>query len=442
MYKRSLLFLLVVIIILTIFLIAFSNLSEITVNTAFGRLKSSVFILILFSFILGAFSMFILQVLSSKEGIELKKGGEKISYANHLKEANIFYAHDQYEEAEKELNRISNIYFWREGVILKIKTLLKLEKYLEAKEAAEIALTNFSNDIELLYLVYEIYYKLRILEKAKEILRSIVTLDPRDSYKAYKKLMDLYIEANNWIDAIKTYEDIIYHFPDKIDAKQKNIYYGLCYKLALQFIEEEHYREATYYAKELQNADEQFSLSYYLLGKIYFIAKDERNFIKIITKGILKTKKYCLMKLMEDYYLSEYNPGAVIEFYKNLIYETKRDEIIILALGLYYQRIEMIDEAIKIYQELHLKYPNWHELALLKAQLFLRMSEGEKALQNFEEFFSNNNLPALFICSKCGNKSFSYEDKCGNCDWWDSINLTKPVDEKYYLEPALWAESI
>lgn len=442
MYRRSLLFLLLMIIILTTFLIAFSNLSEISVNTAFGIIKASVFMLILFSFILGAFSMFILQIISYKKELEPKKSKKEISTTSHLNNANILYIHNQFAEAEKEINKISNILSLKEALTLKIRCLLKLEKYAEAKEIAEKALMHYPNDIELLYLTYQIYYKLNTLEKAKEILRNIITLDPKNSYKAYISLRNLFIDANNWIDAIKTYEDILYHFPNKIDAKEKNIYYGLCYKLALQFIEENRYRDAIYYAKELQNSDEQFSLSYYLLGKIYFITKEQNNFNKIITKGILKTKKYCLMKLMEDYYLSEFNPREVIEIYKNLIYETKGNEILKLALGLYYQRIEMIDEAIKIYQELHIKYPNWHELALLKAQLFLRLSEGQKALQNFEEFFSNSNLPALFICSKCGNKSFSYEEKCGICNWWDSINLAKPLDEKYFIEPVLWAESI
>lgn len=386
--------------------------------------------------------MFLLHLISAGQEIKVRvEKAEEVS-SPYVKSARILYAHAYYDAALKELARIKNIASSLDALSLKIKCLLKSKKWEEAFNEAEIARGYFPNAIDLLYLLAEAYDKSDSYDKAKETLQSIITLEPKNAYKAYIHLRDLFMKANNWIDALKTHEDMVYHFPASMDEQAKNIYYGLCYKLACQFIDNKNFREALHYAtKEMQDPGEQFALSHYVQAKVYFYLKDEHNFTRTISKGILRTKSYALMKLMEDYYLAEFNPRGALEFYKNLIYETRKDKTIQLALGLYYQRLEMIEDAINIFQQLHEQFPKWYELSLLKGQLFLRLQEKDKALENFEEYFTHSNLPTLFICNKCGTKSFSYTEKCSSCNWWDSINLILPADEES-VESILWAESI
>lgn len=440
--KKSLLLLIAFVLILVIFYLAFENTSIVNIKTAFGTIRSSIFMMVLFSFILGAFCMFLLHLISAsqEEKIQIEQAEEVSS--PYVRAARILYAHAHYEAALKELARIKNIASSLDALLLKIMCLMKLRRLEESCNDVEMARRYFPNAIDLLYVAADAYNKSNLFDKAKETLQSIIMLEPRNAYKAYIRLRDLFVNANNWIDAIKTHEDMVYHFPNFADEQAKNVYYGLCYKLACQFIDNKNFREALHYAtKEMQDSDEQFSLSYYVQAKVYFYLKDEHNFTRTISKGISRTRSYALMKLMEDFYLAEFNPRGALEFYKNLIYETRKDKTVQLALGLYYQRLEMIEDAINIFQQLHEQFPKWYELSLLKGQLFLRLQEKDKALENFEEYFTHSNLPTLFICNKCGTKSFSYTEKCGVCDWWDSINLILPSDEES-VESILWAESI
>jgi len=439
---KTVLYLFVGIIVFAIILIAVPNVAEIKIQTAFGTIISSVFVLVLFSFILGAFCMFLLHLVNA--GQEEKRKVEKAEEiaSPYFKTAFSLYAHAHYDAALKDVLKIKNIASSPDALVLKIKCLLKTGKSDEAFAEAELARSSFPDNIEVVYMLAGVYNRLGLVEKVKETLQSIITLEPRNSYKAYLNLRDLFIRAGNWIDAIKTHGDMVYHFPSSVDNESQNIYYGLCYRLATQFMESRNYREALHYAKEIQDVNEQFSLSYYVQAKVYFLLKDENNFTKTISKGISKTRNYALMKLMEDFYLAEFNPRAAIELYKNLIYETRKDKMIMLAFGLYYQRLEMIEEAVSMFQQLHGQYPKWYELSLLKGQLFLRLQEKDKALENFEAYFTHYNLPALFTCHKCGNRTFSYSEKCSACNWWDSINLTMPAEEETSIEPILWAESI
>ncbi len=165
--------------------------------------------------------------------------------------------------------------------------------------------------------------------------------------------------------------------------------------------------------------------------------------MKVVNKGVLKTKSYILLKVIEDYYLSEFNPAAAIEFYKNIIYESKNDKILLFALGLFYQRLEMIEDAINVFDKLLNKYPHWQELGLIKAYLCLKVQRKEDATELFERYLSKSaNAMLLFKCEQCGTKSNSYMDKCEVCNWWGMINLFVPREEEMTIEPVMWAESI
>jgi tetratricopeptide (TPR) repeat protein len=440
--KKPLLFFIFIISIVIVFLIASLNISEVPIQTAFGTIQTSVFIIVLFSFIIGAFCMFILQVMGSKEETITKplKTQEKSPL---LEKALLHFNHGNFEEALKELNKIQFIHSKLEPLILKIKCHINLKEWQNAIQVAELARNNFPSNIELLYLISNVYIKCKLLDKAKEVLQNIIALDFKNSYRAYILLQDILIEEGKYAEAMKTYEDIVYHFPNRIDEHLKNKYYGLCYKIATQFIEQGNYKEALYYSRELLEQTEIFPLAYYIQAVIYSSTKEENQFLKIINKGIAKTKSYILLKLMEDYYLSEFNPSAAIQFYKDIIYESRNDKTLLLALGLFYQRLEMIDEALNIFEKLHNQYPKWQELALIKAQLYLKAQKREMATDLFEKYLTlPTNMPALFKCFQCHHRSISYLDKCEQCNWWGMINLFVPREEDRSIEPVMWAESI
>lgn len=440
--KKPLLFIIFTITIIGIFLLASLNVASVPIETAFGRKQISVFLVVLFSFLIGAFCMFILQIMGSKEEAITRIADIKEESA-HYKNAVTQFNHGNYEKALKELNKIQFMHSKIEPLILKTKCLINLKQWQEAKDLAEFAMSNFPSNIELLYLISDIYLKCNIKDKAKKTLRTIITLDFKNAFKAYLILQNLLIEEGNYADALKIYEDINYHFSEKIDAEIKNKYFGLCYKLASKYIEDGNYKEALYYSKELIEKSESFPLAYYLQAKIYATVKEENQLIKVATKGVLATKNYILLKLVEDFYLSEFNPSAAIEFYKNMIYESKNNKVLIFALGLFYQRLEMVEEAISIFEKLHNQYPHWQEIALLKAQLYLKTQQREAAAEMLEKYMMQlSNVPILFRCSQCGNRSSSYEDKCEACGWWGMINLCIPRDEERAIEPVMWVESI
>lgn len=440
--KKPLLFIIFTITIIVVFLLASLNVASVPIETAFGTKQISVFLVVLFSFLIGAFCMFILQIMGSKE--EAITGVSDIKEESpHYKKAVTQFNHGNYEKALKELNKIQFMHSKIEPLILKTKCLISLKQWQEAKSLAEFTKSNFPANIELLYLTSDIYIKCNLKDKAKEALRTIITLDFKDAFKAYLVLQNLLIEEGNYADALKIYEDINYHFPEKIDAELKNQYYGLCYKLASKYIQDGNYKEALYYSKELIDKSESFSLAYYIQAKIYSSVKEENQLLKVAAKGILATKNYILLKVVEDFYLSEFNPAAAIEFYKNMIYESKNNKVLIFALGLFYQRLEMVEEANSIYEKLHNQYPHWQELALLKAQLYLKMQKKEAAAEMLERYMVGlSNIPVLFRCSQCGSRSSSYVDKCEECGWWGMINLSVPRDEETAVEPVMWAESI
>jgi len=103
----------------------------------------------------------------------------------------------------------------------------------------------------------------------------------------------------------------------------------------------------------------------------------------------------------------------------------------------------MIDEALNIFEKLHNQYPKWQELALIKAQLYLKAQKREMATDLFEKYLTlPTNMPALFKCFQCHHRSISYLDKCEQCNWWGMINLFVPREEDRSIEPVMWAESI
>ncbi len=440
--KKPLLFFIFVITILIVFLVASLNVASVNIETVFGSIQTSVFLIVLFSFLIGAFCMFVLQIMGAKEEA-ITQTVKETEESPHYNKAILHFTHGNYEKAIEELNKMPLMHLKIGPLVLKLKCLIKLNRVQEAQNIAELARSSFPGNIELLYLISDIYIKCNQGDKAKDIIRSIIALDFKNAYRAYLILQDLLIEEGDYVNALKIYEDISYHFADRIDDKLRNKYYGLCYKIAFKFIEEGNYKEALYYSKQLLDQSDQFPLAYYIQALIFSFVKEENQLMKVVNKGVLKTKSYILLKVIEDYYLSEFNPAAAIEFYKNIIYESKNDKILLFALGLFYQRLEMIEDAINVFDKLLNKYPHWQELGLIKAYLCLKVQRKEDATELFERYLSKSaNAMLLFKCEQCGTKSNSYMDKCEVCNWWGMINLFVPREEEMTIEPVMWAESI
>ncbi len=296
------------------------------------------------------------------------------------------------------------------------------------------------NHAEPRYLLAEARQALRDPEGAVSVLRQLAADQPKQALRALRRLRALHLEAQRWEDALEIHKRLATQFPTELSLAERGQGAALQYQAGLQKVEADQYKEAAQAFQSLLKEEPTFVPAYLALGRCRILQDQEAQGIEIWLEGFRTTGEGALLQEIEDYYIQLGLPEDGIAVLRRVAATSEHEAIAKFFLGKMLYRLEILDEALDIFQEVKSQVVYSPMLFFFMAKIHARRGRNEAALNEYRQLLRNlGTLKLRFECAVCAHKSADYEDRCGACGSWNASHFT--FKESDLPEPMTRPES-
>ncbi len=274
------------------------------------------------------------------------------------------------------------------------------------------------------YLLAEARQALRDPDGAAAVLRQIASDQPKQALRALRRLRALHLEAQRWDEALDAHKRLLAQFPSEVSQAERAQGVALQHQVALQKVEADQFKEAAQGFQALLKEDPAFVPAYLALGRCMILQDQEAQGLEIWLEGFRATGEGALLQEIEDYYIQLGLPEDGIAVLRRVAATSEHEAMAKFFLGKMLYRLEILDEALEIFQEVRSQVVYSPMLFFFMAKIHARRGRSEAALNEYRQLLRNlGTLKLRFECSVCGHKTPDYDDRCGACGSWNSIHF-------------------
>ncbi|MGQ9508399.1 MAG: tetratricopeptide repeat protein [Thermodesulfobacteriota bacterium] len=303
---------------------------------------------------------------------------------------------------------------------------LKEKKEGEALQWLEKARLFDPKNIDLLLMEADIYQRMNRWEEALQTLNRITRLD-ENNLKALKRLREIYHRTQRWEEALQIQRSILKLIKEKKAEREEKLYLlGLQYERARELSQQggKSLEEALKATKDLIREDKHFQPGFLLLGQIYCRMGKENSARKVWRKSFKRFHSILFLLRLEELYLREGDPSGLLHLYQEAIAENPQNWILSFFYAKLCLRLEMLDEALEVIQEISLRKKDLPALHRLLAELYIHKKDFSRAAQEFEKTFELSGTPYFpFICNVCKRELKEWEAFCPQCQHWNTYSI-------------------
>ncbi len=287
------------------------------------------------------------------------------------------------------------------------------------------ALSLSQNNVKVLHELAIDYRAAADSAKAKEMLEKIIEISPKGNNAIYRELRDMLIEERDWNRALALQRDLI-PLVSHSERRQEEaaLLSGLEYEVAMLKKEGGELQAAASILEGIIGRDLAFRPAHLKLGECYLEQGSEEKAVQAWLSGYEATQAPILLGWLENYFLDSGEPDKAIEMYHKVISEEEEGLLARLLLGKLFYRLEMIDRAIAIFEEIDSEFEYAPVMLYFMGKIQSRKGESEQAAETFRTLIrSSGILEAEFICTACGATYSSYQTRCSGCGRWNTVQL-------------------
>ncbi|HXC16873.1 MAG TPA: tetratricopeptide repeat protein [Holophagaceae bacterium] len=275
------------------------------------------------------------------------------------------------------------------------------------------------------YLLAEARQALRDPDGAAAVLRQLASDQPKQALRALRRLRALHLEAQRWDEALETHKRLAAQFPGELSQAERAQGMALQYQVGLQKVEADQFKEAAQTFQALLKEDPSFVPAYLYLGRCMILQDQEAQGIEIWLEGFRATSEGALLQEVEDYYIQLGLPENGIAVLRRVAATSEHEAMAKFFLGKMLYRLEILDEALDIFQEVKSQVVYSPMLFFFMAKIHARRGRSEAALNEYRQLLRNlGTLKLRFECAVCGHKTADYEDRCGSCGSWNASHFS------------------
>jgi len=248
--------------------------------------------------------------------------------------------------------------------------------------------------------------------EAAEIYREILKVDARN-VSAFHKLRGIYEREPAWDKAYELQKG--YWGLKKDGEEQKRLHYYQLMRARLLDPERESDRLAKIYS-DLIKADRTFVAPYLELGDLYRKEGKEEDALKIWKKGFRETGAVVFLEKFDAFYRKREDPAGIIKIYKQAISRFPDKPVYKFLLGKFYYRLEMIDDALEIFEGLCQQGVQSPILRQILGDIYTKRGRLSEAIEEFKR--SVNFVRPVFApyaCNDCGHEQKEWAPRCDAC---------------------------
>ena len=291
------------------------------------------------------------------------------------------------------------------------------ELYLRAKEVRP-------KSIEVMVSLIEIARESRKWEEALKYIDEILSIDS-DNIAILKKKREIYEALGKWDEATDVQNKILKcKLTDEEEAEESRVLQCYRYESAKKLIKGGESEKGIKMLKGILKSNEEFVPAYITLADAYTKSNNTRDAESILLKGYETTSSLVILSRLEEYYISQGEPGKIIDLYQKAIQNDRNDWRLHYLLAKLYYRLEMIDYAYEKIKEIDMSSFNLPGLHALYGCILERRSEYDKALEEIKKSINIEDIIKVpYCCGNCKFTSDEYTDRCPKCGKWDTFLL-------------------
>ena len=394
--------------------------------------------LMISSFVLGAMLVFISTLArDAKRAIEGYQKSRQMKKGQSLKEelnkgmdnflrGNLTKAKTYFVEVLKRDPSQIDLYFRLSEIALKEGNDEEALHWLERGRLIDM------RNVEILLSEANLYQRMKRFDEAIRTLNRVISFD-ETNLKALKGLREIYLESQRWGEAIRIQKSILKFTKGKqAEEEQTLCYLGLKYEKAKELLNrggEENLESALKETKEIIRERKTFLPGFVLLGDIYLRMGKWASAGKVWGKSFTRFQSIIFILRLEDLYLDREDPSTLLRIYQKVLRHNPNNWVIAFFYAKLCLRLEMLDEALEVINEISLKRMDFPALHRLLAEIYLHKKDFGRAAQEFEKTFELSGTSHLpFSCSICERDSIEWVAYCPQCHQWSTYTIKE--DEK------------
>ena len=400
----------------------------------FGEtLSTSVSALMITSFVFGALLVFISTLArDAKRAIEGYQKSRQIRKGQSLKEelnkgmddflrGNLAKAKNHFVEVLKRDPSQIDLYFRLSEIALKEGNDEGAIYWLERARLIDM------KNVDILLSEAGLYQRMKRFDEAIRTLNLVIGLD-ETNLKALRSLREICLNSRRWEEAIRIQKSILKLTKGKQTEEEETLcYLGLKYEHARELLSrggEENLENALKEAKEIVRERKTFLPGFVLLGDIYLRMGRWASAGKVWGKSFTRFKSIIFILRLEDLYLGRGDPSTLFRIYQRVIQHNPDNWVIAFFYAKFCLRLEMLDEALEVINEISLKLKDFPALHRLLAEIYLHKKDFGRAAQEFEKTFELSGTSYLpFSCSVCERDSIEWVAYCPQCHQWSTYTI-------------------
>ncbi len=326
---------------------------------------------------------------------------------NHL------YA-DRYPEAMEEIEKAHEKSANNYDILMTMGVIYKrLEQYEDAATAFRKAFSR-KTTVQAFLKLLDVLPHTEVEPDSRELLKLAQKIRKESRTTAYRALLNYLKQTGDWIRAVKVYwkgrkEDRTL-FPENEGAEIR-------YELGKT-------RESEHILKELIADFPDFTPAYVRYGELLRKKGKTKEMLAVMKQGFSRTHIVVFLQMIEDTLLELGDPEKAVEELGQIVLNENHHVLARFYLGKLYYRLEMLEKAREIFEQLEGEVAYIPALTYYLARIYHRKGEYHTAIHYLEQMVQHAHLLDFhFHCSQCNTPLNTWAERCPQCGSINSVQM-------------------
>jgi lipopolysaccharide biosynthesis regulator YciM len=302
--------------------------------------------------------------------------------------------------------------------------LMKTGSPEEAVKVFESICHDDPDQVEARYQLAEALLGVRNPEASAAVLKKLAADHPKKALRAFRRLRALHMEAQRWEEAVAAHKKLLANFAGDLTQGERAQGTALTYQVGLAKVDADQFKDAAQIFQQVIKDEPDFVPAYLSLGRCMILQDQEAQGLEIWIEGFRKTGEGTFLQELEDYFIQLGRPEDGLALMRRVAATSKHATTAKFFLGKMLYRLEILDEALDLFQEVRSQVVYSPILFFFMAKIHSRRARLDAALNEYRQLLRNLGvLKMRFECAVCGHRTQDYSDRCDSCGSWNSSHF-------------------
>ncbi len=390
------------------------------------KLQSVILITFLLGFLLNILYTGIMEVIRLVRGLNDSADTRLVKrISERLQDARDLMAHGLPREAKEILESI--LEQRRDHIPARLllgEILIKTGSPDEAVKLFESLREGHPEQIEARYQLAEALQAVRNPEASVAVLKKLAADHPKKALRAWRRLRALHMDAHRWEEAVEAHKKLLSHFAGELTQGEKAQGAALAYQVGMSKVDSDQFKDAAQIFQQVLKDEPEFVPAYLSLGRCMILQDQEAQGLEIWQEGFRKTGEGTFLQEIEDYFIQLGRPEDGLALLRRIAATSKHATTAKFFLGKMLYRLEILDEALDLFQEVRSQVVYSPILFFFMAKIHSRRARLDAALNEYRQLLRNLGVLKLrYECAVCAHRTQDYVDRCEDCGSWNSSHF-------------------